>query len=990
MKQLKRKQLPLAVARALSAGVAVGLAAPLAYAQAQQPAAPAAQQQQLERVEITGSRIMRRETESESPVNVITAQEIKMTGATNSIEVVTQLPSVSVDQDSAQSNGATGTATVSLRGLAADRTLVLMNGRRMPAGDPGYFPTDLNFIPAPLIQRVEVLTGGASAVYGSDAVAGVVNFIMNDKFQGVQVDYTLSGYNHQQGSFVGDIVAGRAATNPAQFKVPGDIGFEGKVNDISVLMGSNFADGKGNATLFVGYHRQDPILQADYDYSSCAINSTSSPTAPYVCGGSSTSFPGRFFSNLSSASYTIADAQGNLRPFVSARDQYNFAPLNYYQRPGERWSAAAFAHYDVHPQVRVYGELGFMDDTTNAQIAPSGLFVTPVKLSNTNPLLSQDFISKIGVDADPTDVIIGRRNVEGGGRVDNIQHTDYRAVLGVKGDFLNNAWEYNAWMQYGKNVFNSNYQNDFSSTRIQRALTVVADPTTGKPVCASVLDGSDPNCVPYDIFRLGGVTPDQLNYLQTPGFQSGYTSQTVYGATVTSDLGTAYGWRTPWAKSGVGVAMGLEYRRDELDLKTDLAFSTGDLAGQGGPTIGLSGSTSVWEPYLEVRVPVIENMDFARSLNFTGSYRYSDYSNSAGKGFTTNTYGLGFDWSPIREGKLRGSYQKAVRAPNIIDLFTAQGTNLFDMDADPCGPSKTATAEQCARTGLAASLYGADILDSPAGQYNYLQGGNASLDPETAKTWTFGLVLQPTANLAATIDYWSIKVDDVIDNIQPVLKLQQCLESGTYCNDIQRDAFGTLWLSGAGGQVTALQQNLGSLKTDGIDIGLNWRQPITDWGSLGVMFQGTWVQSFETQPLPNGGSYDCAGYYGTTCGQPNPEWRHRLALSWNAPWNVLATFAWRYIGDVKVDTSSSNPLLTGAPNPPDLEIGAQSYFDLALQWTINKNWTIRGGINNLFDKDPPVVTQTIAGPSVNGNGNTFPGVYDYLGRNLFLNITAKF
>jgi outer membrane receptor protein involved in Fe transport len=977
--------LSIAVSAVFGAGL-VSLA-PLGLAQAQQPAGQSAET--LERVEITGSRIARRETEAESPISTITAEEIRMTGATSSIDVVSQLPSVSVDQDTAQSNGATGTATVQLRGLDADRTLVLMNGRRMPAGNPNYFPTDLNFIPPALIQRVEVLTGGASAVYGSDAVAGVVNFIMNDRFEGIQVDYTLSGYNHKQGSFVSDIVAQRAVTNPAQFQVPGNVNWEGQTNDISITMGSNFADGKGNATLFFGYHRQDEIKQGQYDYSACAINTTSNPAAPYVCGGSSTSYPGRFFSNVA-GSYTIADAQGNLRPFNANLDQYNFGPLNYYQRPGERWSAHAFAHYDVHPQIRVYGELGFMDDTTQSQVAPSGIFVTPVKLSSRNPLLSQDFIDKIGVEAEPTDVIIGRRNVEGGGRQDNIEHTDYRMVLGVKGDILEQKWDYNAWMQYGKNVFNSNFQNDFSSSRIQRALDVVADPATGQPVCSSVLDGTDPACVPYDIFRIGGVTPAQTAYLSTPGLQSGYTSQTVYGANLVSDLGTSYGIKTPWAKNGVGVAFGLEYRRDELDLLTDTAFSSGDLAGQGGPTIGLKGNTAVIEPYAEIRVPLIENMAFAHALNVNGSYRYSDYSNSAGSGFNTNTYGLGFDWAPIREGRLRGSFQRAVRAPNIIDLFTAQGTNLFDMDVDPCGPSKTATAEQCARTGLAPDLYGADILDSPAGQYNYLQGGNAKLDPETADTYTIGVVLQPIANLAVTVDYWNIEVQDVIDNVEPALKLQQCLETGTFCSDITRDRFGTLWLSGIGGQVAALQQNLGSLKTSGVDIGVNWMQPITNWGSVGVTFQGTWVDKFETQPLPNGGSYDCAGLYGSTCGQPNPEWRHRFQVAWTMPWNVMAALTWRYIGEVKIDTSSSNSLLAGSFNPPDLEIGAQSYFDLAVQWAINKNWTVRAGINNILDDDPPVVSQTIAGPSVNGNGNTFPGVYDYLGRNLFLSLTAKF
>jgi outer membrane receptor protein involved in Fe transport len=493
----------MAVSAVFGAGL-MGLA-PMAGAQTQPAAAPSAET--MERVEITGSRIARRETESESPVNVITAQEIRMTGATQSIEVVSQLPSVSVDQDSAQSNGATGTATVQLRGLDADRTLVLMNGRRMPAGNPNYFPTDLNFIPTSLIQRVEVLTGGASAVYGSDAVAGVVNFIMNDRVEGIQIDYNLSGYNHSQGSFVGDIVAARARTNPAQFQVPGNVNWEGQTNDIGITMGANFADGKGNATLFFGYHRQDEIYQGQYDYSACAINTSSNPAAPYSCGGSGTSYPGLFVSNVNGAQFTIADAQGNVRPYSAATDQYNFGPLNYYQRPNERWSAHAFAHYDVHPQIRVYGELGFMDDTTQGQVAPSGAFLSAYKLSSRNPLLSQDFKDKIGVGEELTDVILGRRNVEGGGRQDNIEHTDYRMVLGVKGDFLEQKWDYNAWMQYGKNVFNSNFQNDFSTTRLNRAFDVVADPDTGQPVCASVLDGTDPACVPYNIFSIGGVTP---------------------------------------------------------------------------------------------------------------------------------------------------------------------------------------------------------------------------------------------------------------------------------------------------------------------------------------------------------------------------------------------------------------------------------------------------------------------------------------------------
>jgi len=359
----------------------------------------------------------------------------------------------------------------------------------------------------------------------------------------------------------------------------------------------------------------------------------------------------------------------------------------------------------------------------------------------------------------------------------------------VKGDFFEQKWDYNAWMQYGKNVLNSNYQNDFSSARIARATNVVADPNTGQPVCASALDGSDPNCVPYNIFQIGGVTPAALAYLQTPGLQSGYTSQTVYGVNLTSDLGTAYGWRHP----------GQERRRRRVRPRVPPGRTrpedrhrvlVRDLAGQGGPTIGWPAIRPCGSPTsrsgcrrrehgvgavaeLHRQLPVFRLQQQRRQRLQHQHLR--------------PRFRLGAD--PRRQA----ARQLPAGGPGAEHHRPVHGAGHQPVrhDADPCGPSKTATAEQCARTGLAANLYGADILDSPAGQYNYLQGGNAQLQPETAKTWTLGLVLQPMANLAATIDYWSIKVDDVIDNIQPVLKLQQCLDSGTYCNDVQRDAFGT-------------------------------------------------------------------------------------------------------------------------------------------------------------------------------------------------------
>jgi len=983
---------PIAGGLALAFG---GLASALLVvgpAAAQQQPQAAAQPEKLERVEVTGSRILRIETESESPVSVITAKEIAISGQTDTVNITARLPSVYVVQDTSQSNGATGTGTIDLRNIGTVRTLTLLNGRRMAPGSPlqgGYAP-NINFIPGSLIQRVDVLTGGASSIYGSDAVAGVVNYVLNDRFEGVQIDYNLRGNNHQQDSFVGDIVAQRAQTNPSQFKVPDDITFGGRVNNISLTMGSNFADNKGNATMFLGYQKTDPILQADYDYSSCAINSTTNPAQPYVCGGSGTAATGRFTNLTTGRNFTIADAQGNVRPFANATDQYNFAPTNYYQRPRETWSAFAFAHYDVLPQVRVYGEFGFMNDQTTAQIAPSGIFVSQQQLSTENPLLSPSFISALGIGADPTDLFIGRRNVEGGGRQDNIEYSNFRNVLGAKGDVFDQKLSYNVWGQYQKNNFNSNYQNDFSNARIARALDVVTDPSTGRPVCRSVLNGTDPNCVPYNIFQSGGVTSAALAYLQTPGFQSGYTAQTVWGLNLSSDLGAAYGWTLPTAKNGLAFAGGLEWRRDSLQLLTDTAFSTGDLAGQGGASIGRSGNIDVWEPYIEFRLPIAEDLPGIKSMNLTGSYRYSDYSNSAGSSSTANTYSVGGDYSPIDQVKLRGTYSRAIRAANINELFLAQGNNLFDLNADPCGPNPTATVEECLRTGLPASQYGSSLLNSPAGQYTFLQGGNTSLKPETANTWTLGLVAQPLPTLSATIDYWSIDIKDVIGNLQPSLILNQCLESGLFCDQVQRDGNGTLWVSDSGGQVVALNQNLGGVSTSGVDLGLNWSQPVSGWGTVGAEWRSTWVASYKTQPLPNGPEYDCAGYYGSTCGSPSPEWRNWLRFSWNTPWNVFAGLTWRYIGAVEIDSSSSDPQLAGAFNPPDREIGSQQYWDLALTWTPDKVFTVRAGINNLFDKDPPVVNSNVAGPSINGNGNTFPGVYSYLGRSLWLGLTAKF
>ena len=983
MRKFGRKKLSLAIVNALSAGMVVGMAAPMAYAQ---QATPTTQPQKIERVEITGSRLPSPTLESASPVNVISAQDIKWDGITNTSDILNQLPSAFADYGSNLSNGATGTSTVNLRNLGSSRTLVLIDGKRVPAGSPQFWATDINAIPAPLIERIEVLTGGASAVYGSDAIAGVVNFIMNDRFEGVQVQWNANGYNHQQNGSYGNLAA-RAATNPSQFQVPGDVGLDGQTQNFSMLLGGNFANGKGNATVFFQYRQSAAITQGTRNFSACALSSHKGESG-LRCGGSVTNATGYFYDTPTGNVFTIANAAGTVRPF-SANDQYNFGPPNYFQRPATAYGANAFAHYDALPNVRVYGEFDFSNNQTIAQIAPGGWFGERLTvLNDANPLLSQSFKDAFGVTATtPGSADIARRNIEGGGRFQDITLEDYRYVIGAKGDLFNDTWNYNFWWQSGTNRLSQIQGNYFSKTKVGRALDVVKDPATGKPVCASVLDKSDPNCVPWDIFHLGGVTKEALAYLTTPGFSQGTTSQSVVGLQFDSDLGAAYGWRTPWAKNGAAVAVGFERRVEKLNFQADPVLKEADLSGGGGSVPDVAGQYTVKEAYIEGRLPILEQQPGAYLLSVNGSYRYSDYSTKQ----TTDSYGLAVEWAPVKDYKFRGTYQQAVRAANIIELFTPQGLNLFSFSADPCaGPVPSATLAGCVASGLAASKYGASGLTNPAGQGNFLQGGNPALKPETAKTYTIGLAMTPLPNLSATIDYWNIDLKDQINIIPSALALSQCVTTGAFCNLIHRDPLsGSLW-RGDNGFITGTNINIGAQKTDGVDITVGYTVPIKDWGSAGVTFVGTYLNSFDTTNVPGLGSYDCAGLYGVTCGTPLPVWRSKLRGTWNTPWyNTALALTWRYFSEVKNDATSSNPLLIGRVDAPNAKLAAQNYIDVAVSWAIDKNFTLYAGCNNVFDKDPPVLSNTIAGPAF-GNGNTYPQVYDALGRNLFVSLSAKF
>jgi outer membrane receptor protein involved in Fe transport len=600
-----------------------------------------------------------------------------------------------------------------------------------------------------------------------------------------------------------------------------------------------------------------------------------------------------------------------------------------------------------------------------------------------------------------------RRNVEGGPRQDDLQHTEYRGIVGMRGE-LDQTWSYDLYYQYGRTNFAETYRNEFSAARLARALDVVDNPAIPgiQPICRSAQPGApnaDPNCVPFDIFATGQVSPAAVNYINVSGFTRGVVEETVANASITGELG-GYGLKFPWSESGVGVALGVEYRKEQLNFVSDLEFSTGDLTGQGAATLPVSGSFDVREAFAEVRIPIVEH-NFIEELTLTGGYRYSDYQigGSGGGGFNTDTYKLQLEFAPVRDIRFRGGYNRAVRAPNIQELFAPQRVAL-DGATDPCsGRVLTAADTGCLVQGLRV---GQRVAPNPAQQYNGLIGGSRTLSPEIVDTWTAGVVIQPRfiPGLAVSVDYFDIKVDNTIGTIGADTILATCISTRDpgLCGLIHRNPVsGSIWLS-PDGYVQDLTQNIGSLRTKGIDINASYNHRIGGLGSLGLSFVGTYLIDLITNTgvsVP----YDCVGFYGNVCsagvtsGSPNPEWRHQARITWNAPDGIGVSLRWRYFGSVQQDQASDNVNLHGNTTPQNARIPAQNFFDLALSFRLNEHYSFRLGANNLLDREPPLVGSARSGtfgggacPAGSCNGNTYAQAYDALGRYIYAGVTLDF
>ncbi|AFV00613.1 TonB-dependent receptor domain-containing protein [Simiduia agarivorans] len=996
------KRTKLATAIKLAAIGAAGAAALAAMPVAAQDGLDA-----LEEVVVTGTRIKDANLVASSPVASVAQEEFQLSGTTRVEDLLNTLPQLSPAFDSFTVNPTVGYATADLRGLGSQRTLVLVNGHRLQPGGIRSEARDLNQIPAALVKRVEVLTGGASAVYGSDAMAGVVNFILDTDFEGVSLNLGTSAYQHNNDNdYIQGLMDARGFDYPT-----GSSGFDGKSNNIELALGSSFADGKGHAMGYVTWRKNEELRQGARDYSSCALNA-----AGTACGGSGTAINPNFITD-----YSVMDAGGN--PIINYIEDennpgtyipdgqvivsnfahkngsnawtdgfspaYNYAPINHYQRPDERYTMGGSMSFEINDNFKPYVETMFANTNTSVQIAESGtFFANTLTLDCTDPLLS-DYCSTFATHGDvkytdatgttqtvtgyidpsqTLDFFVGKRNVEGGPRVSDIESSSFRIVTGMEGD-INDTWSYDVSYLYGRTASSESNRNDFITDRVGQALL-------GCPA------GSFAGCQNYDVwnYNVNGIDPDAAAAMGGVGIRTGATSLKVFSAYITGDIGVT----VPSAQDAISLVAGFEHRDEDYTVISDTNMAEGNFTGLGGPRAPISGGYSVKELFFESIIPVLETDGPLQNLSFDLGYRYSDYSTSGG----VSSYKLGFSAQVTDMFRFRGGFNHAIRGPSISELFSDQSIGLWGGD-DPCaGEDPELTAAQCANTGVSAGQYGT-ISESPAAQYNQFAGGNPDLDPEEADTYTLGVVATPIDDLQISLDYYNIEIADRIGTIGASTILNFCATTGDpfLCGKVNRSASGDLWVGSdpaSSGYVENLTANFGNLTRQGFDVQAQYQHDLLG-GFMNYSIIGGYNLKSEVEPLPGinpDATYDCVGTINISCQMPT--WRHTARASYNRDWYSVS-LRWRYNGEMDYENTdgtagTTDQILVGKGG----KVAGVHYFDLTATADINEHLGLTVGVNNILDKEPPMVGSTL---SLNANA---PGGYDQLGRYVFASAKIKF
>jgi outer membrane receptor protein involved in Fe transport len=932
---------------------------------------PTQAQVQEEEIVVTGTRIRAPGLTANSPIQTVTAEDIQIAQPVAMEEFFKKLPGAIPAIGPGTNNGSNGGASIDLRGLGANRNVVLIDGRRLtPADLDGR--TDTNSIPLALIERIDIITGGASAVYGADAVSGAVNVITRRDFEGVELSA-----NYGQS---GESDAGRQRYD--------------------VTVGSNLADGRGNVALSLGYTKAEPLRQDQRPIGEFSLSSTDGSRQ-----GSGTATP-VVINNVVPGQ--IDTATGAIVPIHTF---YNFQPDNFYQTALDRYQLTALGHYDVTDRIEVYSNLMYTRSDLFSQIAPSGSFLNNYAVPIGNPFLpaaarqqictAQNIAPANCVPGNPTEVTLslGRRFEELGPRMQNFENSAFQYTLGVRGD-ISERWSYDTYWSYGEGEQTRTRDNWGSLSRVQQALRAL-NPTT----CTVTAN----NCVPLDIFGpLGSITQPMLNFINLDAISRTNVDQKVFEGFVSGDTGD---FGSPWSDQGLGIAAGVEHRRMTAANASDGSSQVqGEVLGTGAPLPDRKGTVTLEEIFAELLFPLVSGRRGVQALTLEAGARRTDFEvRGTASSRSYDSYKFGGEWAPVEQFRIRLMRQRATRSPNINELFEPITSGLSNLAVDPCQLGLINQAEAntpgtlsnlCRLTGVPLAAIGA--LPAPsAGQINVRTGGNPALGPEVADTETMGFVWTPNFadSLTITLDYYKIEVNEAVSSPTAPDVLNDCyttarnptLTLNAGCALVLRDPVtGTFNGATAPGVVRALS-NVGYYETDGYDVGADYNFTFDNprLGDLSISFHANLVESWNFQATPAAVLRDCLGYYSVACDTatnltsgPRPELVWAQSTRW-AFGNFDLALTWRNISSLEEEPGGATFF------PAFMSIPEYDYFDFHAGWDATERVRFSLTVLNLTDEEPPNVGQTIGGTS-NNSGNTYPQSYDAIGRFMSLGVDMRF
>lgn len=897
----------------------------------------------VERIEVTGSRIKRTEMEATSPIVTISETVIEITGANNVATFINELPSAGVpgttDTASNFRTSTTGLSTVDLRNLGSQRTLILVNGRRHIGGSAGSPTVDVSMIPVDMVKRVEVVTGGASAVYGSEAIAGVINFIMKDDFEGLEVN-TRFGTSDAGGA---------------------------DETDFSITMGGNFDDDKGNAIVYVGYSDRGTLKSSERDISAHdAVNSTFGPKGNFWDG---------------TGIVTLDESTGQWdKPFVAAEDGFDRNAVRLIRVPTERVQFNANITYDLNEHANFFSESAYSSLTSYSQLEPTivGRFISVGNsIPNITIPVDNHYVPSelrdavLANDPDATDFDMYRRFVELGPRSSDVDRKVFRTAFGVEGA-INDSWDYSTYYQFGSFSQAQTNGGVFNTLNFYNALqTEIAD--DGSIQCQDDF-ARDLGCVPVNVFGAGSISGEALDWVSVDSQLTSNMEQHVFGALIS---GVAF----ELPAGDLGMAFGYEWRSEESQFNSDALAQSGLTSGNTTPNT--VGEYDVSEYFVEAIVPVLSDVPFAQYLGLELAYRYSDYSTIGG----ASAYKVALDWSPFDDLKVRGGVSTAVRAPNIGELFDP-GSETFRSFVDPCalggkggqsasGDPKDVYQEQSPEVQAnCATIPGTATLDPFALNIRSaggLSAGNPDLSEEKSTSTTFGFVYSPSQveGLNFTVDYYEITIEDAINSFSAQTTIDQCVRqpsfpNNPFCELITRDPETALV-----DRMDAFAINVADFEVSGVDFTADYKFELPA-GELDLSLVGTYSLSNDFVPFEGGEVVDSQGEIGV------PD----LKANFNTIYTIddlMLSWSIRYIDGVNVENDSVEAFG---------KIASYTYNDMQARYFLGENWEVYAGVDNVFDKKPPFLGQGIPG-DVTGT-NTAADVYDVLGRYYYVGFKAKF